>query len=350
MKKILSFGLLALLLASCGAKPEQVEAKEENTSTVAKEKVKQVRVMTLEKSMIDVQQEYTAAINAYDIAYVASTMPGRIDKIHVEMGDKVKKGEDLVKMDVTNLAKTKLNYLNAEKNKLRGDTLVKTASMSEQNYEMLVLQYEISKLDYENMKENIVLKAPFNGIVTARYFEDEDVYSGAPNTQVGKASIVTVEQIERLKVQVGVASRFFPQVKKGLKATLVTDIYPDTAFVGKVSLVSPTIDPMTRTFTTEIIIPNKDLVLRPGMYAKVKLSLDKTEALVVPSSAVLMQEGTANRFIFIEKNGVAQKINVTLGERYDDKLEVVTDQDLEGENIVIAGQSKLENGDKVNVN
>lgn len=349
MKKILSFGLLVLLLASCGAKPEQEKAKK-NTPVVLEEKVKQVRVMTIEKSTIDIQQEYTAAINAYDVAYVTSTMPGRIDKINVEVGDKVKRGDALVKMDDTNLAKLKLSYLNSETNKLRGDTLVKTASMSQQNYEMLVLQYEINRLDYNNMKENMVLKAPFNGIVTARYFEDHDVYSGAPNTQAGKASIVTVEQIEKLKVEVGVASRYFPKVKQGLEATLTTDIYPDTTFSGKVTLVAPTIDPSTRTFTAEITISNNSLILRPGMYAKLKLKLDQKEALVVPSSAVLMQEGTANRFIFIEKNGIAKRVNVKIGERFDHQLEIISDNNLEGQSIVIAGQSKLENGDKVNVN
>lgn len=349
MKKILSFGLLMLLLASCGAKPEETKAKED-IAEVVEEKVKQVRVMTLEKTTIDIQQEYTAAINAYDIAYVTSTMPGRIDKINVEVGDQVKRGDALVKMDDTNLAKLKLSYLNSEVNKLRGDTLVKTASMSQQNYEMLVLQYEVNKLDYKNMKENMVLKAPFNGIVTARYFEDHDVYSGAPNTQAGKASIVTVEQIEKLKVVVGVASRYFPEVKKGLEATLSTDIYPDTTFSGTVSLVAPTIDPMTRTFQSEITVSNKSLVLRPGMYAKVKLKLGEKEALVLPASAVLMQEGTSNRYIYIEKNGKAQKVNVSIGERYDDMLEIISENNLEGESIIIAGQSKLENGDKVNVN
>ena len=350
MKKILSFGLLVLLLASCGAKSDEAKTKKGEAAVVEKQ-IKQVRVMTLEKSTIDIQQEYTAAINAYDIAYVASTMPGRIEKINVEIGDKVKRGDDLVKMDDTNLAKLRLNYLNSEKNKLRGDTLVRTASMSEQNYEMLVLQNKVNKLDYENMKENMILRAPFNGVVTARYFEDLDVFSGAPNTQAGKSAIVTVEQLEKLKVEIGVASRFFPQVRNGLKATLSTDIYPDTTFAGHVSLVAPTIDPMTRTFVVEITVPNQSLILRPGMYAKVKLNLDKKEALVVPASAVLMQEGTANRYVYIEKAGVAKRVNVNIGERFNDKVEIISEGlNLEGQAIVIAGQSKLENGDKVNVN
>nr|MDA3853601.1 efflux RND transporter periplasmic adaptor subunit [Bacteroidales bacterium] len=138
-------------------------------------------------------------------------------------------------------------------------------------------------------------------------------------------------------------------VEDGMEATLTTDIYPGRDFLGKVSLVYPTIDPQTRTFTVEITILNKDLALRPGMYAKLKVKLAEKTALIVPSSAVLMREGTANRFIFILEDGIAKRVSVTLGERFDDQLELISETELEGKRIIVAGQSKLENGDAVSV-
>lgn len=352
MKKILSLSILILMLASCGSKSQSDDkAKQESQVEADKAEVKKnVRVMTLQKSTIDIQQEYMATINAYDIVYLASTMPGRIKDVKVEVGDKVRKGETVVTMDNTTLVKTKLKYNNSLRDKLRADTLIQSGSMAQQTYDMLLMQYEVDKLDYENVLANIELKSPFNGVVTARYYDDNEIYSAAPNTQQGKASIVTIEEIEKLKVEMSVSARFFPKVKKGLSAELVTDVFPDVTFMGNVSLVSPTIDSRTRTFTVEVLIPNEDLVLRPGMYAKIKLKLDEKEALVVPAATVLMQEGTSNRFIFIEENGIAKKVNITLGERFNEQLEVFSDIDLVGKNVIYAGQSKLENGDAVKVN
>ncbi len=352
MKKIFSLSILILLLASCGSKPQSDEKEKQKTDVeVTKADVaKNVRVMTLKKSTIDIQQEYMATINAYDVVYLASTIPGRIKEVKVEVGDRVKKGETVVTMDNTSLVKMKLKYHNSLRDKLRGDTLIQSGSVAQQTYDLLLMQYEVDKLDYENMLANVELKSPFNGVVTARYFDDNEIYSSAPNTQQGKASIVTIEEIEKLKVEMSVSARFFPKVKKGLTAQLVTDVFPDITFDGRVSLISPTIDPKTRTFTVEVVIPNQDLILRPGMYAKIMLKLDEKEALVVPAATVLMQEGTANRFIFIEENGVAKKVNITLGERFNEELEIFSELDLIGKHIIYAGQSKLENGDVVNVN
>lgn len=351
MKRILIISLLALLMFACGGNPKDKATLEtvENTTEKVTEKAKNVRVMTLEEKTIDIQQEYTAGINAFDKVYLAPTMPGRIVDVRVEVTDKVLKDQLVVLMDDAQLLQLKVQYENLKKEMERMDTLIAYGSISEQIYDQTEAQYIATKSSYENMLENTKLLAPFNGIVTGRYFEDNEIYNGQPNTQAGKAAIVTIEHIEKLKVKVNMSARYFPLVKNGLEATLKTDIYPGKEFKGKVSLVYPTIDPQTRTFTVEITFPNKDLTLRPGMYAKVKVKLDEKEALVVPASTVMMQEGTANRFIFILDGDKAKRVAVELGERFDDKLEIISEENLVGQQVIIAGQSKLENGDLVAV-
>lgn len=348
MKRILIFSSLALLLVACGANPKSAEVEASAAPVV--EKAKNVRVMTLEKKTIDIKQESTAAITAYDKVYLAPTMPGRIKNIKVEVTDKVSQGQLVVLMDDAQLVQVKVQLQNMEKEMERMDTLIQYGSVSQQVYDQTKMQYETLKVNYQNMKDNTRMTSPISGVVTGRYYEDNEIYGGAPNTQAGKAAVVVIEQIDKLKVKVNMSARYFPLVENGMDATLITDIYPEQEFHGEVSLVYPTIDPQTRTFTVEITIPNKELILRPGMYAKVKVKLDEKEALVVPASVVLMQEGTSNRFVFIENNGKAQKVRVTLGERYDDQLEIISNVDLEGRKIIVAGQSKLDDGDKLKVN
>lgn len=352
MKKIISISFLALAMFACGGSPKDKEGKTVEGEAVEEvvEELKNVRVMTLEKKTIDVVQEYTAAINAFDKVYLAPTMPGRIVDVKVEVTDKVRKDQLVVLMDDAQLLQLRVQYENLKKEMERMDTLIQYGSISQQIYDQTEAQFIATESSYESMLENTRLLAPFNGIVTSRYFDDNEIYNGQPNTQAGKAAIVTIEHIEKLKVKVNMSARFFPLVENGLQATLVTDIYPDKEFTGKVSLVYPTIDPQTRTFTVEIVFPNKDLTLRPGMYAKVKVKLDEKTALMVPAATVLMQEGTNNRYIFIAEDGNAKRVPVLLGERFDDQLEIIPKENIEGQSIIIAGQSKLESGDMIKVN
>lgn len=347
MKNVISISVLAMLLWSCGGASKD-KTTNKNQVEVA-EKTKKVKVMTIEKQTIGITQEYTATIAAFDKVYLAPTMPGRIVDIKVEVNDAVKKNQEMVLMDDAQLLQLRVQYENLKKEMGRMDTLIAYGSVSQQVYDQTKAQYLTTEESYKNLQENTRLLAPFSGIVTNRLYENNEIFAGAPNTSEGKAAIVIIEKIDKLKVKVNMSARFFPLVRKGMKASLVTDIYPGATFTGNVSLVYPTIDPSTRTFPVEIIIPNADLKLRPGMYSKVKVKLDEKETLVVPSSVVLMQEGTSNRFIFIAEGNKAKRVAVELGERFDEKLEIISDIDLVGKQVVVTGQSKLDNGDLIEI-
>ncbi len=339
MKKILGLSLLSLALVACGSQEEATDTQTETTNVAT------VKTMKLQPQTIEVLQEYTAAINAYDKVYLAPTVPGRIVDVKVEVNDRVSKNQTLVLMDDAQLNQLKVQYETLKKEMLRMDTLIIYGSVSQQAYDQLKAQLEATETSYNNLKENTFVTSPFNGIVTNRYFDDNEIFSGAPNTQEGKAAILTIEQIDRLKVNIEMSARFFPYVKNGMAATLTTDIYPDKEFDGKVSLIYPTINSQTRTFTVEIMIPNSSKILRPGMYAKVKVKLGEKDAIVVPSSVVLMQDGTSNRYIYISENGVAKRVMVEIGERFDDKLEIIAKENLVGKQVIVAGQSKIDSGD-----
>ena len=90
--------------------------------------------------------------------------------------------------------------------------------------------------------------------------------------------------------------------------------------------IYPKIDMLTRSFTVEVKVPNRDLKLRPGMFSRAGIVLGSANTIVVPAITVFQQEGTNNRYVFINKKGVAKRVNVTIGERFDDQFEVISEK------------------------
>jgi len=230
------------------------------------------------------------------------------------------------------------------------DTLHKLNSISEQQYEMAKTQYEVIKTNVDFLSKNTVLVSPINGIVTGKYFESGELYGAMPNTPAGKAAVITLMQINPLKAKINISERFYPLIRNGMKASVKVDIFPDKSFSGEVFRVYPTISADTRTFPVELIISNNNEILRPGMFARVSLDMGETDALIVSAIAVLKQEGTNDRYVFIAENdSVARKVIVQIGQRFDDKIEIVSDEIKEGDNIIIAGQEKLLDGSNIKV-
>ena len=160
------------------------------------------------------------------------------------------------------------------------------------------------------MEQNTLLKAPFYGVVTGKYFEDGEMYSGTPTTQTGRSAVVTVMQVNPLKVNVSISEQYYPLIKKGMKAEITADVYKDEKFTGTVFRISPTINSGTRSFNAEIELPNRNDLLKPGMFVRVSMDLGEVETFVVPANTVLVQEGTNIRYVFVEKTDVAKRIEV----------------------------------------
>jgi membrane fusion protein (multidrug efflux system) len=198
-------------------------------------------------------------------------------------------------------------------------------------------QYDVTKTNVEFMEANTLLKAPFNGVVTGKYFEDGELYSGTPTTTSGRSAVVTIMQINPLKVDVGITEQYYPLIRKGMKADITADVYPGEKFTGKVFRIAPTINPATRSFIAEIEVPNKNELLKPGMFVR------------VPASTVLLQEGTNVRYVFINENDIAKRTEVILGKRFNDQLEIISDNLKIGDKLVSEGQSRLLNNDRIEI-
>ncbi len=335
-----------ILMAGCKSVTDKSAAQDKGST---EKSAIPVKVITLEKTKIARTIDYTATILPYEEVNMAPSSPGRIEKIYVEAGDKVKKGDNLFLMDRTQLYQLQLQLASLEKDLDRLDTLLKTGSVKQQTYDQTKTQYDVLKTNVNFMEKNTLIKAPFPGIVTGKYFENGEMYSGAPTSLSGKAAIVTIMQVDPLKINVAISEQYYPLIKNGMKAEITADVYDNELFKGKVFRIAPTINSATRSFVAEVELPNKDNFLKPGMFVRVSMDLGEVETFVVPASTVLLQEGTNIRYVYTEKQGVAIRVEVLIGKRFDDKLEIISENLKQGTKIVTEGQSRLLNNDTIKI-
>jgi len=349
MKRLNMF--VFVLAASLAALTSCSSGEQKKSSTVARdaEKKEMVKVMELGRRLIARSVEYTATLQAFEEVHLAPASPGRIEAINVEIGNHVSKGAVLVQMDRTQLQQAEIQLKNLETDFKRLDTLQKTGSIAQQQYDQLKTQYEVARSSVAFLTDNTRLKAPFSGIISGKYYEPGEMYSGAPNTPAGKAAILSLVQIDRLKAIVSISEKYFPLIKTGMETEIRCDIYPGKTFTGRIFRIHPTIDPASRSFNVEISIDNREGILRPGMFSRVTLNLDQVEAIVLPALAVLKMQGSNDRYLFIDHNGTAKRIAVTIGKRYDDNVEVISDELKVGDKVIISGQARLLDGMPIQV-
>ncbi len=338
-----------LFYAGCSSKDNTGSTGTADGGVTSNSTATPVKVLTLGRTKISRTIDYTATIMPFEEVNMAPSSPGRIDKIYVEVGDRVKKGDNLFLMDRTQLYQLQLQLSNLEKDLSRLDTLLKTGSVKQQQYDQMKTQYDVTRTNVDFMTENTLLEAPFNGVITGKYFEDGEMYSGTPTTPTGRSAVVTIMQTDPLKVIVGISEQYYPLIRKGMKAVVVSDVFKNDVFTGTVYRVAPTINASTRSFDVEIELPNRNGVLKPGMFARVSMDLGEVETFVVPANTVLVQEGTNIRYVFIEEDNTAKRVEVLIGKRFDDQLEIISETLEDGERLVVEGQARLTNGDKIEI-
>lgn len=342
IKNVILSTLAIAILAGCTGKKEK-EADKEGVLTIP------VKVMKLEKQNIAKTLDYTANLEADEQVFYAPAATGRIEKIYVEVGDRIKKGQLLVEMDRTQLHQAEVQLTNLETEYNRAKTLNETQSISKQAYDAAIAKYEVAKSNVDFLKENTQMLAPFNGVVTGKFFENGELYTGVAVSGAAKPSIISIERINPLKALANITEQYFPMLKAGTEVELKSDIYPDRTFTGKVNIVYPTIDKTSRTFTVEIKIPNDDEKLRPGMFGKINFFIGETNAVVVPAIAVLKLQGANNRYVFLNDNGKAKRVDVTIGQRFNDQVEIISDQINENSELIVTGQARVVDGTPISI-
>lgn len=340
---VYAFMASAMLMTSCSSEEKKVEEKDEKPL---------VKVETVVSQSVDQIGNYTATTEADVVNNITTAMPNRIKAIYVDEGQKVSKGQRLVALDDVNtdsyelqVANAEANLKNVEINYNRAVELYKIGGGTKQSVEQMELSLinaqnalASAKRALQNVKENTVLTSPISGVVTARNYDAGDM--------TGQLPILTIAQVQPVKIVINVSESELSKVNNGMPAVVKFDTYGEEEFAGKVTMVAPTVDVATRTFGVEVTVANKDNRILPGMFARVELNLGTMEHVVVPDKAVVKQPGSGNYYVYVYKDGKVSYNQVQLGQRMGDKYELISGVE-SGSQVVVSGQSRLANGDAV---
>lgn len=339
MKKNLTFiAMLAVaLMSSCGSSETEKDAAQQAPVAQAKPKVKIATVNTEEVMQNEV---YTTTVEAEVKNNIIPNSPLRIEKILVEVGDYVKKGQQLVNLDASSLDQLKLQVENQTIDFKRVEALYNVGGASKAEYDNAKTQLEVNKKSLANRLENTVLVSPIDGVITKRNYDNGDMYGGQP--------ILVVEQISPVKMKVNVSESLYAVTNKNLDVNLNFEAYGDQVFDGKINIIYPTIDAATHTFPVEIKLDNKDAKVRPGMYGKVTINFGTKSHVVVPDVAVIKQAGSGDFYVYTYADGKVKNNKVELGKRLGDRYELISGVE-NGSQVVIAGHAGISDGAEVEV-
>ena len=334
MKKIVFLFAAAVCLISCGKKEAQ------NTQQEA-ERVEVVSTITLQEKEIERVFTVSTNLQGYLTQNVAPSLTGKIEHIFVEVGDEVKAGDMLVRMDQTQYLTQKIQLANLETEMGRLEALLETGSVSQQTYDQTKVGYDQLKQNLAFLEQNTYVKAPFDGVISAKTYEDGELYGGQP--------IVVLTQVKKLKALIAVPETYYPLIKEGMRLTVKSEVYPEETFPATIEVVYPTIDAASHTFQCKIVIPNASEKLRAGMYVTTTLGLGKENTIVVPYQSVEKLIGSNERYVFINENGYAKRVSVKLGQRFDESIEIIAPEIKAGVEYISVGQHKLVDGVKIEI-
>ena len=330
--KTLSLALLSAgLLASCSSSSSSKATEEQSADTV-----RLVEVAPAEMRALSLSEEFTAQLEAKVVNNITAQAGGRLKQLLVKVGDRVGAGQVVARMEATQAAQAQIQLADAKTNFARMDELYKVGGVSKAQWEQAKSAVDQAKLAYGNAAENTVLRSPISGFVTAKNYDNGDMTSP-------QLPVVVIQQIAPVKAVIGVSEQYYSYLKKGAAATLSVDALGEETFSGIVTNIFPTLDPVTHTVSTEIEVANKDLKLRPGMYARVHLDFGTKEALTVPDKAIVRQAGSGARYVYVFSGGKAVYRAVELGQQQGDLYEVVSGLNA-GDQVITSAPSNLKNG------
>jgi multidrug efflux system membrane fusion protein len=355
--KIVRFGLLlvTVFFISCG------EKKEEENAPIRPVAYQEVGFMGGEST-----RTFSGTANTEKVINLSFRNTGIIIEFHLKIGQTVKKGQLLARLDNV---QSRLNYenslssLNSAKSQMntaklsldRVRSLYEKGSTSLSDYEAAKNQYRTAVDSYESAKRSVAIQqeqirygfiyAPEDGVIAAVNAEIEENVTAGQNIAVLNAGT-------EMKIELGIPENVINQVKKDMTVVINMSSLENEKFSGLITEVSPSIDPNTSTYpvSVKIIEPSKDI--KSGMAANITFEFGSTEAatktLVIPAKSV-GEDATGNFVFLIEESdtkSIVQKQPITVGKLTSEGFAVKTGLTA-GQKIAIAGLQTLLDGQEV---
>ena len=279
---------------------------------------------------------------------IRSEIGGTVERINYEEGQRVKAGDLLFQIDKDKLQasydQARANLKLAETTANRYKNLVQTKAVSQQEYDQTVATLESNRATVALAKEQLAdatIVAPFDGVMGERLISVGQFV--AQGTAMG-----SLYNKDPMKVTFHVPERHIGEIREGQMVETKVAAFPDQVYKGKVYFISPSVDETTRTVMVKARVPNKDGLLRSGMFASLELILQvKDDAILIPETALIIKGDTVSVYTVGEDDTVALQ-PVTVGTRQKGMVEIVSG--LEPEEVVVTeGYQKIGPGSKVNV-
>ena len=300
-----------------------------------------VEVAKVTQGTVNVDISAVGTLQANESVVIRPQISGRIETIHFDEGQAVKKGEVLFSLDASEyqaqVAESEATVKLAQVKFNRSKDLLQKNLSSQQQYDE-----DSAKLDEANAQlaltkdrlAKTVIRASFNGVLGLRKVSPGEV------VQPGQ-ELINLEDINLLKLDFRAPEIYLPELRTGLDVTVVTDAFPTEVFTGKVYAIAPRVDEASRSVLLRARITNNRGMLRPGIFAKVQLRLaSRANALLVPEEA-LWPVGK-DMFVYRLTDGKAMLTKIKLGKRLKGEVEIL--EGLNKDDVVItAGQMKLRN-------
>ena len=353
---VCALALIALTLVSTGCSSKSAQGKTERPPPL-------VSVAKLEKRDVDIEVHAPVDLRPLFQADVGSKTLGYLDAVLVDRGDKVKRGQlialirpsdlpDQLAASKGVLAQTQASLGLARTNHQRISQLAPTGVVSQQELQQAeatlasaaateaAAQAQLSALATRIGETRI--ESPLDGYVVQRRL-DPGALVGPP----GGGAIVTVARTDILRVFISVNESVSARVTLGQDANVTVDALPGRVFHGTVVRLAPFFDPTTRTLDAEVQLANTDGTLRPGMYGRGTIILERHKgATVLPAAAMQMSDN--ERYVFVLEGSRVRRRHVETGYDAGEWLEATSGVQA-GEEVVIAGADGLSEGAIVRV-
>ena len=333
--------LVGIVFAGCGKK---------KTGAAPPKMEMQVVVVEAKQQPISEIISLVGNLLANESVEIKSEIDGTIAEINFNEGQRVQKGDLLIRIDerklAASVAESEANFKLSESNFKRSEQLLKEKLIAQQEFDQVSSQFQINKANLELKRQQLKdarIGAPFSGIVGGR--------NVSPGQVIAKNMTLTwLTDVDPIKVEVSVPERFVSQLKIGQSIAIKVATYPDKKFEGEVYFIAEQVDPATRTAFVKAKLPNPELLLKPGMFANIDLTLNVREnAVVIPETALnrVMEGNRANVFIVDEKS-IAQMKPVKLGIRLAGKVEILEGIQA-GDKVIVEGIQKIGPGSQVKI-
>jgi RND family efflux transporter MFP subunit len=354
--------ILALAIGLAACRPAKDKAGAGVPVAVEATNVKAFRVI---RQIVSEKISFTGTLEAAKKITITPETGGKIARIYVREGDRVKAGTLLAELETeairlqlrqaeAGLAVAQASFNDAAKNKERMDRLMKENAVSEQQTEKIQLAYDSAKAQFDQAGASVnlaryalgvsLMKAPFSGVIGAKNAEVGDVINPMMSSYGGASGVLTLMDLSKIKMVVDVPENDILRIRRGQTAALKAATDSSRTFTGEITVASITADPATKKFRVEAVFDNPDESLRPGTFGEVTFAVETREsALAVPQKAVLDKT-----HIFVVRDGKAVKSDVTLGLQNTTLVEVLSGI-AEGDLVIVEGNYGLEDGAPVTI-